>query len=221
MFNWIFWLMLAFAATDWIGSWRGWGKIRWLTKPGTLVLLIAWFTQAGGWRGPLFWFGLGLSFSLLGDVLLHAPSNLFLPGMAAFFLAHISYIVGFAQSPLTVDWKILLIIFSMAAIYILFARKIRVGLRVNGATSMLLPLLVYAFIISVMVFFAISTLFRPAWGIFPAVLVSIGAVLFYISDSILAYSRFVRPFAASDLQVMVTYHLAQILIAVGVIVQFA
>jgi uncharacterized membrane protein YhhN len=221
MFNWIFWLMLAFAVTDWIGSWRGWGRVRWLTKPGTLVLLIAWFTQAGGWRGPLFWFGLGLCFSLLGDVLLHVPSNLFLPGMAAFFLAHICYIVGFAQSPLTVDWRILVIIISMAAIYIQFSRKIRAGLRANGATSMLPPLLVYAFIISVMVFFAISTLFRPGWGALPAVLAAIGAILFYASDSILAYSRFVRPLTASDLRVMVTYHLAQILIAIGVVVQFA
>src|SRR5512144_421577 len=47
------------------------------TKPGTLILLIAWFTQIGDWRGGLLWFGLGLVFSLAGDVLLHLPGKFF------------------------------------------------------------------------------------------------------------------------------------------------
>ncbi len=41
MFTWLFWLMLACALIDWAASWREWHQLRWVTKPGTLLLLIA------------------------------------------------------------------------------------------------------------------------------------------------------------------------------------
>ncbi len=221
MYNWLFWLMLACAVTDWAGSWRGWGKIRWLSKPGTLVLLIAWFTLTGGWRGTLVWFGLGLVFSLLGDVLLHLPKQFFLFGMAAFFLAHASYIVGLAQDWRALDWKSILLILGIIIAYILLIRQILAGLRAHGETDFLPAILGYALVISAMLFFAVSTLFRSTWGINPAALVALGAGLFYVSDSTLAYARFVSPLPDSDLLVMVTYHLAQIFIASGALLQFS
>ncbi len=220
MFNWLFWLMLVFAVTDWIGAWRVWNRLRWLTKPGTLILLIAWFSLVGGWRGPLVWFGLGLVFSLLGDVLLHEQVHFFLLGMAAFFLAHVFYIAGFAQNLQPPDWKILLPLVVIVIAFTVFTRKVRAGLRVHGENKMLLPVSGYAAVISVMAAFAVSCLFRPAWGTIPAVLVTLGAILFYISDAVLAYNRFVGPIPASDPIVMVTYHLAQILISVGALLQF-
>lgn len=221
MFNWLFWLMLALAVTDWIGSWQNWNRLRWLTKPGTLIVLIVWFSQVGGWRGPLVWFGVGLVFSLLGDVLLHEQAHFFLLGMAAFFLAHVFYIVGFAQNLQPPDWKILLPLVVIIIAFTVFTRKVRAGLRVHGESKMLLPVSGYAAVISVMAAFAVSCLFRPAWGTTPAVLVTLGAILFYISDAVLAYNRFVGPIPASDPIVMVTYHMAQILISVGALLQFA
>jgi uncharacterized membrane protein YhhN len=38
---------------------------------------------------------------------------------------------------------------------------------------------------------------------------AIGAVLFYISDALIGWSRFVKDFAQSRLAIMVTYHLGQ------------
>ncbi len=71
----LFWGMLLMAGADWLAAWRGWRRVRWVTKPGTLLLLIAWFSQVGGWQGNLFWFGLGLVFSLLGDIFLQLPEG--------------------------------------------------------------------------------------------------------------------------------------------------
>jgi uncharacterized membrane protein YhhN len=42
---------------------------------------------------------------------------------------------------------------------------------------------------------------------------AIGALSFLVSDSVLAFDRFARPFAGAHAVVMVTYYAAQILIA--------
>src|SRR5512133_3580437 len=104
MFTWLFWLMVVLALLDWLASWQHWKKVRWVSKPGTLILLIIWFTQIGGWQGTLVWFGMGLVFSLLGDIFLNMSSpRSFMPGVGAFFLAHVFYIAGFWLTP--ANWQ--------------------------------------------------------------------------------------------------------------------
>lgn len=219
MFTFTFWSMLALAIVDWAASWRAWNAIRWLSKPAVLVLLIAWFTQVGNWRGDLIWFGLGLVFSLLGDVLLMLPPRFFLPGVGAFALAHVAYTVGFWQLPLAPRWQLILPALLIGLVFWLLNRRIDRGLRRHGETSMRAPVIVYAVLISLMWFSAMSTLFRPAWQPAMALLCSVGAGLFFISDSLLAENRFVSPLPAADLLVMFTYHLGQILMIAGVLGQ--
>jgi alkenylglycerophosphocholine/alkenylglycerophosphoethanolamine hydrolase len=48
----------------------------------------------------------------------------------------------------------------------------------------------------------------------------LGAASFFISDSILAWNKFVTPLSRASFKVMVTYHLGQILIALGAATQF-
>ena len=76
---------------------------------------------------------------------------------------------------------------------------------------------VYAWILGilVMVSFLLVTIpanYSPAMLFLPA-----GALLFFISDSLLAYDRFTRKTPAIRLWVMVTYHLAQFGLAAGFI----
>jgi len=221
MFSAIFWATMASAAADWAGSWRGWHSVRYLTKPLTLVLLIAWFTQAGRWNGYLLWFGLGLVFSFVGDVLLLLPARFFLAGVGAFFLAHVAYIVGFLQPAPLLDVRLLLFALPVGAIFELLSRRIRKGLRGSGETEMITPVTLYALTLSLMFLLALSTLLHPAWARLPAVIVSLGGGLFFLSDSVLANCRFVHDLPHSDFIVMVTYHLGQILIAAGVLIQYA
>ena len=42
-----------------------------------------------------------------------------------------------------------------------------------------------------------------------------GALLFFLSDALIAVDRFVAPFAAARLAIIVTYHLGQLLLVVG------
>jgi hypothetical protein len=67
---------------------------------------------------------------------------------------------------------------------------------------------------------ALLTLFRPDWASTPAYLVSLGAFLFYLSDIILAWNKFVAPIKNSRILNIGLYHLGQIAIVVGVAMQF-
>lgn len=221
MFPLVFWVMLAFAAADWIAAWRKWDQVHWLTKPVTLLLLIAWFTQMGGWRPGLLWFGVGLVFSLFGDVFLLFSERFFLAGLASFLLAHIAYVIGFLQAPFPLDWRFLPALLLVVALSWLLFGRVQAGIRARGENGMLVPASLYAIVLSLMWLLALSTLFRPGWTEPPSLLVSLGAGLFFLSDSVLAYHRFVRPVRAHELLVMVTYHIGQILIALGAAWQYA
>ena len=99
MFTPPFYAILAIAIIDWVAVWRGWSKMRLMSKPLTLMLLLIWFTSIGFWQGGLLWFGLALVFSLLGDIFL-LWEKFFAPGLGSFLLAQICYVIGFTQDGL-------------------------------------------------------------------------------------------------------------------------
>ena len=88
-------VFLLLAAADWLALWRGWQRVNYLTKPAAMLALLIGFGWQGHFAGSLLWVGLGFGFSLLGDVFLLLSHGWFIYGLAAFLLAHISYIIGF------------------------------------------------------------------------------------------------------------------------------
>jgi alkenylglycerophosphocholine/alkenylglycerophosphoethanolamine hydrolase len=214
-------VFLAVAGLDWVGTARGWNRARWITKPAALVLLIAWFSLFGGWRGPLLWFGLALVFSLLGDVLLIEKLKMFVFGLLAFLLAHLAYLVGFNLTLPPLSLPVLgLVAVGAIAVGILFPTVRRGLVRQPGGGGLILPVFVYSLVLSLMMISAVSTLFRLEWHQNAAIFAAAGGVLFFISDSLLALNRFVRPIRQGDLLVMVTYHLGQLGLALGAILNF-
>ena len=213
-------LVLTFilAVFDWVATEKNWHKVRLFSKPATLMALIAWFSAAAGWNGANLWFGLALVFSLLGDVNLMFPDRLFLPGLLSFMLAHVFYIAGFNQGPLPLNLLSLVIAGVVAGAGALIFGRVRVGLvRTPEGRRMRVPVLVYSTVISLMLISAWLCLLRPGWPLDAALAASVGALLFFISDSVLAYNRFVGKTPHSDLLVMGTYHLGQIAIIAGVV----
>lgn len=218
----LFWGTLVLAVLDWIAAGFGWKVVRYFTKPATLLALILWFVSTGGLDGSLLWFGLGLIFSLVGDVMLMLPSRFFISGLIAFLLAHVFYIFGFGLTPLPIEWGTLLALIAVLLPGFFILRSATRGIRKHPkAQQLLIPTQVYGLIISLMLFTALLTLMRPAWPLQAAVYVSVGAALFFISDSILVHNRFVKPVRFGDVLVMVTYHIAQISIASGALIAFA
>jgi uncharacterized membrane protein YhhN len=199
-------------------------EIRWLEyifKPLTLILLILWFyIKLPPEKPVLAWLIIaGLVFSLLGDIFLVLPGNWFLAGLIAFLIAHISYTFGFNVGGVQVQLPSLLIALIILAIATPLYVQLRNGLRASGSEGLLLPVTMYVIIISIMVWSAGGSFFRDDWQRQAALLITLGAGFFFLSDAILAWNRFVESIPHGSLFVIVNYHIAQYLITFGVLVQ--
>jgi len=214
---------LAVALLDWIAVAKGWKKIEYLAKPLTMVALFLLLALVGRLSSlPLVFFGVGILFSLAGDVFLMFSDRWFILGLVSFLLAHVAYIIGF-NIPLpavSLTWALvvaLVLAFSAARLL----RGIVAGLAAKGQGKLIVPVIVYGVVITLMLLSAMLTLFRSDWPSAAAAgLVSIGAMLFFFSDAILAWNKFVAPIKNGRLVNMMTYHLGQIALIVGVLIQF-
>lgn len=213
-------LVILLAATNWyaVAFKKKW--LEYITKPSTLIALVFWFVWTTGFHQLTVWFILGLLLSLAGDIFLMLPGEQFIAGLLSFLLAHVSYSIGFLalQPAINLTAIVLAIVIAITAVQI--TRRAIGGLNTSGATQLKIPILVYSTVISFMLFTALATLIHPAWKAAPALLVSAGALLFYISDSFLAWNKFVTPLKFAGIMIMITYHLGQIGIALGVALHF-
>ena len=222
MLNLWFFVTVFLALVDWSALWFKRPQISYVSKPATLIALILWFTSQGGWNQAPGWFGLALVFSLLGDIFLLLPDRFFILGLAAFLFAHISYIIGFSpQSPAaTLPFMILgVLILSVGSLLYNSVRKAIDGNPTHA--KMNTPVLIYSIALSMMFFSATLTLAEPDWGAPAAVLAAVGGMLFFSSDSLLSYNRFVRPVPHGQLLVRILYHLGQIALTAGVLIHFS
>ncbi|MGH9212282.1 MAG: lysoplasmalogenase [Acidimicrobiales bacterium] len=196
-------LLLAFtvlaAAGDWWAVWRERRWAHYVCKPLAMVCLIgvalAIEPEDATARG---WFVAALAWSLAGDViLLSVLDKAFLAGLAAFLVAHLAYVVGLG----VVGGSGVGLVVG-AAIVAVPLRMVGVAI-VQGARTRSLgpPVVAYVAVISTMVVAAIAT-GRP-WAI-------VGAALFYASDALIGWDRFVRQQGWHALAVIMTYHLGQI-----------
>jgi uncharacterized membrane protein YhhN len=208
------------ALVDWVAVARGWQLVEYIAKPATMVALIAWVMFNSNLSGAMIWFVVGLALSLAGDIFLMLPRNLFVAGLVAFLLAHVAYLVGLNTSIPPINLASLLVALIILLTAIPLYRKIAAGLENSGQSSLKMPVLVYTIVISLMLFSALLTLVRQNWGPFPALFVSGGALLFFFSDAVLAWNRFVTPLRYGRVINMSTYHLGQMGIALGATLQF-
>jgi uncharacterized membrane protein YhhN len=215
-------IVVAVAVVDWIAVAKGWKKIEYIAKPWTMAALFLVLALVGRFSSlPLIFFGLGILFSLAGDVFLMFSDRWFIPGLVSFLLAHVFYIVGF-NIPLPVvspTWALVLaLVLAFSAARLL--RPIVAGLAAKGQRKLVGPVIIYGVVITLMLLSAMLTLFRLEWKATPAALVSVGAMLFFYSDAILAWIKFVAPIKNGRMMNMITYHLGQIALIAGVLIQF-
>lgn len=149
----------------------------------------------------------GLIFSLAGDIFLMLPSDRFVAGLASFLIAHGFYIAAFhpaAGSALSAAALFPFLLYGAILLRVLWPHLGRLG----G------PVLLYAAALLVMGWQAAEQHLAVSSSATFAALV--GAVLFVVSDSVLALNRFARPFRAAQPVVLTTYFTAQWLIALSV-----
>ncbi len=212
---------ILFAALESLALWKYWLKLEYIAKPAVMISLFLWLFTSTGVNGALLWFGLGLILSLAGDVLLMLSlERFFLFGLVAFLLAHLAYVIGFnIPLPEFSIWGIVFaIMVSLGGTRVI--RRIVDALPSRGQARMRMPIIVYSTVISIMLLSAMIKLMDITWNANAALLVSGGAFLFYISDIILAWNKFVAPIQYGRIYNIAAYHLGQIMLIAGVIVQF-
>lgn len=193
-------------------------ELRWLTKPVPMLALIAWLVTER--RKKQTRHGLlvliALSLSLVGDLLLlNSGKSFFLTGLGCFLVAHLFYVVSFwlQRGPgdaLVANLPRLAAVFGILALagWMLFDVMGHDRLK-----ELFGPVAAYVGVIAAMAISALHRLHGVPRLSFRMVMV--GALLFMLSDCLLATSLFVSPFALSGLWIMLSYYAAQALITTG------
>jgi len=158
-----------------------------------------------------------LVMSLFGDCfLLFAGGDIyfFVYGLVAFLVAHVLYSLAFFRDfkndPQASKVFGHLMFFVMGVFSLSFYSWIR-----DYLNDLRIPVMAYMFIISIMAILA-GYRYRRV-NLLSFRLIYFGAICFVISDSLLAYNKFVEPFPYSGIAIMGTYMLAQYLITIGAI----
>jgi uncharacterized membrane protein YhhN len=180
-----------------------------LLKPLTTALILLLALQASASVNAAYkgFIVAGLFFSLVGDVFLMLPDDLFIPGLASFLAAHLCYIAAFsARAGFQASWPGLLPFLLYAAVMLILLWP-----HVGKAR---LPVLAYMAAILVMGWQALE---QRQVSSQPGALFALGgALLFILSDSVLALNRFRRPFPSAQAIILVAYYAGQWLIALSV-----
>jgi len=198
---------IAIAVADWVAVALANRPVEYATKVGVMLGLIAFAVAlhpASSAQRILFVIALGLG--LVSDVFLMLPRDLFLPGLVAALVEHVFYIAGFRVRDFDVVW------FAGAALVavlsaIAFLPPILRALR-KAHASLVIPVIVYVAIFGFMV--------ASAGGTRSLVAVA-GALLFFYSDAILAWNRFVRPIRYGRVVNLVPYHLGQAVLVLSLL----
>jgi uncharacterized membrane protein YhhN len=194
-----------------------WGEItetRWLIyvfKPLIMISLgaMAWLLASQQTKPKTPWLLAGIGFALLGDSLLMIrEANWFVFGLGAFLLMQLCYILAFGtithpKATLT----------SLLPFAIYFASFMAILYKPASALNLLVPVVIYGVSICVMGYAA--ALRKHTAPPLSYTWVLAGALLFVLSDSVLAINRFVQPLAGASLLIMSTYAAAQYLIVLG------
>lgn len=216
--NRILWLGLFFiiTAADIFAIATNNDDLRWFTKPLIIPFLIGYFISSLTLKKSKVhkWVIAALIFSWGGDVLLMLETwnnNFFIYGLVSFLVAHICYIYFFQvvkrNEKIKTSWLFILpvLVYYAGLISLLFPYL----------KDLEIPVIVYGAVITTMLAFALHMLAMKNKNAGMSMMA--GAMLFIISDSVLAINKFYKPFEGAGIVIMLTYAFAQLFIVVGAI----
>ncbi len=210
------WILLLTVAL--IGNMIGWQlgieTIQFIFKPLIIPAIVGFFysTVKHITEGVNKWILVALIFSLGGDVLLmfqDKNSLFFLAGLSSFLLAHIFYIIYFHRVRTKENVKSNPLFLVIVVVYY----SVLISFLSPFLGDMKLPVCIYGIVISFMFMLAMHMLYiknkiAGRW-------MMIGALLFVVSDSLLAINKFYKPFDMANILIMLTYGVAQFYIVKG------
>lgn len=177
-----------------------------LVKGCAVGALAALALRSRGIRRDAGVLALALALSTAGDVLLDLDPRLFAFGLGAFLLAHLTYIGLYARNR-TAGIRLDPPHLAAVLLILVYSATLSVWI-VPSVGELAVPVVLYICALTTMVCTAILARFRQPW-------VAVGAVLFLISDSLLAIYKFKTPVPLRGYLVWTTYYLGQCGIALG------
>lgn len=176
----------------------------------SLMMFFVWTTKLKGrFHKRLF---TGLAFSWAGDLFFMSNPDYFIYALITFLLANLCYIRAFYLDFLSaqeLDKKVARIAIAACSlgsiVFYLYLRPYLGGMK--------LPVMIYIFMVSMMVMMSVFRRLRVNDLSFN--LIFAGALVFAVSDALLAYFKFVGPSNLSGMMIMGTYMIAQFLIVMG------
>ncbi len=196
---------------------EGWSLVHEIAKPLLMPCLIAFVWLERKHIQAFAWIIAALIFSWMGDIfLMNAGAMWFILGLSSFLIAHVCYMRRFALGGNKADSTMLKKIPWLEAL--VFAVFLNVFLWLWPTLGeMKLPVTIYSIVIYLMVLLAFSREGRIPNNSYWIVLA--GAILFVLSDSLIAISRFSGPDITipwAAIWIMLTYTAAQGLIVWGI-----
>lgn len=196
-----------FAVADWIAVQRASRRLEYAAKPlvmvGLVAVAIALNPVDAAQRGL---FVVALLLGLASDVFLMLPRDLFLAGLAAALLEHIAYIAGFTTRGLYVVTLVIALVIALSSVTV-FLPAIYRAVRAQQP-QLRMPVLAYV---------AVFVLMVAAAGATRSLVALVGALLFFYSDAILAWNRFVRPLPYGRILNIVPYHVGEALLVLSLV----
>lgn len=197
----------AVAVMDWVAVAASIRRLELVAKPAVMIGLIiaaallnpANFIERG-------FFVVALGFGLASDIFLMLPQDMFLLGLVTALVEHIAYIGGFRTRDFRADLMVLTVAVVIVSVLLILPPVYR-ALK-DDYPSLVWPVIAYTAVFAVMVLSAGGTGSVIALG---------GALLFFWSDGLLGYNRFVRPLSWGRLANIVLYHAGQALLVLSLI----
>lgn len=203
---------VALAISELLSHLFGWVEVHHFTKPLLMPVLLVYLRKA--MKAPLntsFMLAVGaLLFSFGGDAMLMFDSKpiYFLIGLGSFAIAQTLYVFAFRKARYDSDWRLPTAYqLGYAAPFVIFVIILLWMLLPVVGEDMRIPVVVYALLILSMAVSAVYRVNRTNQDSYNQVFM--GAVLFVLSDTLLAINKFHTPMEYSRIWVMSTYILAQ------------
>lgn len=200
-------IALVVAVLDWISVAA---TVRWLeyaTKPGfMLALIVLAIVVHPTHQTERAFFVVALALGLISDVFLMLPRDLFLAGLAAALVEHLAYIGGFGTRWVSLGLAIVAILIVLVSVALVLP-PIQRALE-HDHPRLVRPVIAYLCVFGFMV--------TSAGGTGSPIALA-GALLFFYSDAILAWNRFVKPLPSGRVVNIVPYHVGQALLVVSLV----
>ena len=181
-------------------------KLYMVVKPLTMLFIIALplLDVRNEYSTYAYLIMTGLILSLLGDLFLLFPDKYFNNGLYSFLVAHILYTLAFNQM---VDEHC----FGIASVVIVFVIVV-VKVLTPKLGAMKYPIILYILVISAMLYSGVNVDRQLGTISF----ISVGAILFTISDTVLAFNKFYKKINFAEPIILSTYFVAQLLFALTI-----